>query len=98
MPMASTTMAASMMPIEGMFSSAVRPLNSGLSSSAQESIGRPIRSGRVPSGWGGEFPGLLAFQIDHLLGGRALLADGLARHHAGGKQRGDLVGVFDAPA
>src|SRR6218665_2177877 len=105
MPMASTTMAASMMPIEGMFSSAVRPLNSGLSSSAQESIGRPIRSGRMPSvsglytvGVSGEFPGFLAFEVDHLLGGRALLADGLARHHAGGKQRGDLVGVFDAPA
>src|SRR6218665_785177 len=113
MPMASTTMAASMMPIEGMFSSAVRPLNSGLSSSAQESIGRPIRSGRMPSVWAlytvgisdmycvgaaAKFPGLLAFQIDHLLGGRALLADGLARHHAGGKQRGDLAGVFDAQA
>src|SRR6218665_307523 len=49
MPMAWTTMAASMMRMEGMFSSAVRPLNSGLSSSAQESIGRPIRSGRMPS-------------------------------------------------
>src|SRR6188768_3002596 len=39
MPLASTTIAASMMPIEGMFRIAAFPLNSGLSSSAHESIG-----------------------------------------------------------
>jgi hypothetical protein len=47
--MASTTIAASMMPMDGMFRIAALPLNSGFSSSAQESIGRLIRSGRMPS-------------------------------------------------
>ena len=48
-PMASTTMAASMMPIEGMFRIDALPLNSLFSSSAQEVMGRLIRSGRMPS-------------------------------------------------
>ena len=48
-PEASTTIAASMMPIDGMFRIAALPLNSGFSSSAQELIGRLIRSGRMPS-------------------------------------------------
>ena len=43
-PDASTTM-----PIEGMFRIAALPLNSGFSSSFQDSIGRLIRSGRIPS-------------------------------------------------
>jgi hypothetical protein len=47
--MASTTIAASMMPMDGMFRIAALPLNSGLSSSFQLSIGRLIRSGRMPS-------------------------------------------------
>ena len=49
MPMASTTIAASMMPIEGMFKIDALPLNSLFSSSAQEVMGRLIRSGRMPS-------------------------------------------------
>src|SRR5208282_3675371 len=49
LPVASTTIAASMMPIEGMSRIAALPLNSGFSSSAQELIGRLIRSGRMPS-------------------------------------------------
>ena len=49
LPIASTTIAASMMPIEGMLRIAALPLNSGLSSSAQLLIGRLIRSGRMPS-------------------------------------------------
>src|ERR1700761_6105481 len=48
-PVASTTIAASMMPIEGMLRIAALPLNSGLSSSAQEPIGRLMMSGRMPS-------------------------------------------------
>ena len=48
-PIASTTIAASMMPIDGMFRIAALPLNSGFSSSFQLSIGRLIRSGRMPS-------------------------------------------------
>ena len=48
-PVASTTIAASMMPIEGMLRIEALPLNSGLSSSAQMLIGRLIRSGRMPS-------------------------------------------------
>src|SRR5271167_2662137 len=39
-PVASTTIAASMMPIGGMFRIAALPLNSGLSNSLQEEIGR----------------------------------------------------------
>ena len=46
--MASTTIAASMMPMEGIFKMAALPLNSGFSSSAQELMGRLIRSGRIP--------------------------------------------------
>src|ERR1700722_7400089 len=49
LPVASTTMAASMMPIEGMFRIAALPRNSGFSSSAHELIGRLMRSGRMPS-------------------------------------------------
>ena len=49
LPIDSTTIAASMMPIEGMLRIAALPLNSGLSSSDQCSIGRLIRSGRMPS-------------------------------------------------
>ena len=48
-PMASTTMAASMIPIDGMFKIEALPLNSGFSSSAQVLIGRPIRSGLMPN-------------------------------------------------
>ena len=47
--MASTTIAASMMPIDGMLRIEALPLNSGFSSSFQLSIGRLIRSGRMPS-------------------------------------------------
>src|ERR1700761_8204685 len=39
-PLASTTNAASMMPIDGMLRIDALPLNSGLSNSAQDSIGR----------------------------------------------------------
>src|ERR1700722_10386822 len=49
LPIASMTIAASMMPIEGMSRIAALPLKSGFSSSAQELIGRPIRSGRMPN-------------------------------------------------
>src|SRR6516165_7303787 len=45
----STTIAASMMPIDGMFRMDDLPLNSALSSSDHEPIGRLIRSGRMPS-------------------------------------------------
>ena len=45
MPMASTTIAASMMPMDGMFRMAALPANSGLSSSAHELMGRLIGSG-----------------------------------------------------
>ena len=48
-PMASTTIAASMMPIDGMLRIEALPLNSGFSSSFQLSIGRLMRSGRMPS-------------------------------------------------
>ena len=48
MPMASTTMAASMMPIDGMFKIDALPLNSGFNNSAHELMGRLIRSGRMP--------------------------------------------------
>src|SRR5215470_14637602 len=47
-PSDSTTIAASMIPIEGMLRMDDLPLNSGLSSSAQELIGRLMRSGRMP--------------------------------------------------
>ena len=49
MPIASTTIAASMMPIDGMLSIAALPLNSGFMSSDHELIGRLMRSGRMPS-------------------------------------------------
>src|SRR6476620_12561017 len=49
LPVASTTIAASMMPIEGMLRIEALPLNSGLSSSAHELIGRLMISGRMPS-------------------------------------------------
>src|ERR1700680_4985132 len=42
-PCASHTIAASMMPIDGMLRIEDLPLNSGLSSSAQDSIGRLIK-------------------------------------------------------
>src|SRR5882724_3975840 len=42
-------MAASMMPMDGMLRIAALPLNSGFSNSFQLSIGRLIRSGRMPS-------------------------------------------------
>src|SRR6201746_1237727 len=48
MPLASTTIAASMMPIDGMLRIADLPLNSGFSSSFQDSMGRLIRCGRTP--------------------------------------------------
>ncbi len=48
-PLASMTIAASMMPIDGIFKMAALPLNSGFSSSFQLSIGRLIKSGRMPS-------------------------------------------------
>src|SRR3984885_1993944 len=47
-PVASTTIAASIMPIEGMLRIAALPLNSGFKSSAQELMGRLMRSGRMP--------------------------------------------------
>src|ERR1700755_3402723 len=49
LPVASTTIAASMMPIEGMLRIEALPLNSGLSNSDQELIGRLMISGRMPS-------------------------------------------------
>src|SRR6202795_546223 len=49
LPVDSTTIAASMMPIDGMFRIEALPLNSGFSSSDHELIGRLIRSGRMPS-------------------------------------------------
>src|ERR1700741_3872575 len=48
LPAASTTIAASMMPIEGMLRIAALPLNSGLSSSAQLVVGRLLRARRLP--------------------------------------------------
>src|ERR1700752_2172404 len=48
-PVASTTIAASMMPIEGMLRIAALPLNSGLINSTQDSIGRLLKSGGIPS-------------------------------------------------
>src|SRR5882762_3226886 len=48
-PVASTTIAASMMPIEGMLRMAALPLNSGFKSSAQELMARLMRSGLMPS-------------------------------------------------
>src|SRR6202158_514659 len=47
LPVASDAIAASMMPIDGISRIATLPLNSGLSSSAQDAIGRLIKSGRV---------------------------------------------------
>src|SRR4029077_18019725 len=49
LPVASDAIAASVMPIDGMSRIAVLPLNSGLRSSAQDAIGRLIKSGRMPS-------------------------------------------------
>src|SRR5579872_3713990 len=46
LPSDSTTIAASMMPIEGILRIDAFPLNSGLSSSDHVSIGRLMRSGR----------------------------------------------------
>ena len=43
------TIAASMMPIDGMFRIDVLPLNAGSTRSFQLLIGRPTRSGRMPS-------------------------------------------------
>jgi hypothetical protein len=48
-PMASQTIAISMIPIDEISRIEALPLNSGFSNSAQLSIGRPIRSGRMPS-------------------------------------------------
>src|SRR5208282_1991026 len=48
-PRDSMAIAASMMPIEGTATIAVLPLNSGFKSSLQCSIGRLMRSGRMPS-------------------------------------------------
>src|SRR5437588_12586946 len=48
-PIDSTTIAASMIPMDGMLRIDALPLNSALSSSDQEPIGRLIRSGRMPS-------------------------------------------------
>src|SRR5882672_1734887 len=48
LPSDSTTIAASMMPIDGMLRIEALPLNSALSSSDHEPIGRLIRSGRMP--------------------------------------------------
>ena len=45
---ASTTIAASIMPIEGIFKIHALPLNSGFKSSAQVFMGRLIRSGLIP--------------------------------------------------
>ena len=47
-PIASTTIAASIIPIEGMFRMQAFPLNSGLRSSAHVFMGLLIRSGRIP--------------------------------------------------
>src|ERR1700741_5076522 len=49
-PIDSTTIAASMMPMDGMLRIDDLPLNSELSSSAHEPMGRLIRSGRTPRG------------------------------------------------
>ena len=48
-PMDSHTIAASMIPIEGMFKIDAFPLNAGSIRSFQFVIGRPTRSGRIPS-------------------------------------------------
>ena len=48
-PIASTTIAASIIPMDGMFNVAAFPLNSGRIKSAQEVIGPSIRSGLIPS-------------------------------------------------
>ena len=47
-PIDSTTIAASIIPIDGMFKIDAFPLNSGFKSSAQVLIGLPIRSGLMP--------------------------------------------------
>src|SRR6218665_3703362 len=49
LPMASMIIAASMMPIDGMFRIEALPLNFGSMMSAQVVISRPTRSGRMPS-------------------------------------------------
>src|SRR5262245_30983695 len=48
-PMDSQIIAASMMPIDGMFRIEALPLNLGSMMSFQFVIGRPTRSGRMPS-------------------------------------------------
>src|SRR3954469_7877204 len=48
-PRASSAIATSITPTVGWSCSAALPLNSGLSRSAQLLIGRPVRSGRIPS-------------------------------------------------
>ncbi len=48
-PRASSAMATSITPIVGLSCSAALPLNAGSMRSAQLSIGRPTRSGRMPS-------------------------------------------------
>ena len=93
LPVASTTIAASMMPIEGMLRIAALPLNSGLSSSAQEldraldQVGADAERVGVVDGRDQRDPfgrrlreglGVLAFEIHHLLGRGALVADLLA--------------------
>jgi hypothetical protein len=111
LPLASTTIAASMMPIDGMFRIAALPLNSGFSSSAQlsdralDQVGPDAQRVGVVDGrdqrhelrgrLGRELLALLALQVHHLLGRRALVAHLLAGHFALGEQRGDLVGVLD---
>ena len=47
-PIASTTMAASIIPIEGIFKIEAFPLNSGFNNSAQLLIGLLIKSGLIP--------------------------------------------------
>ena len=48
-PIDSTTIAASIIPIDGIFKIEALPLNSGFNNSAQVLIGLFIRSGRIPS-------------------------------------------------
>jgi hypothetical protein len=48
-PIDSQIIAASMMPIDGMFRIEALPLNFGSMMSFQLPIGRPTRSGRMPS-------------------------------------------------
>ena len=113
LPVASTTIAASMMPIEGMSRIAALPLNSGLSNSAQDADRALDQVGADAQGIGvvdgrdkrdplgrrlRELRGVLALDVQHLLRRRALVADHLAvRQLTLGENRGDIVEFLDLP-